>query len=309
MSDRFAAPDRFAVIGASSFTGRVFVNMMRQYGHEIIELSRPEYDLDYPEEIAAKIIAVNASHVVNFAAINMVAESWMHFVDYYHINVIGIARLCDLMIGRKWNGRLVQVSTPEVYGSQSGIIKEGAPFRPSTPYAVSRAAIDMHLRALYTAFGFRVLFTRSVNVYGVGQQAYRLIPKTVLSIMRGEKLKLHGGGVSKRSWIHVHDAAEAIRRVALDGAEGEDYHVSGSPPIEIRDVVQRICKLMGTTFQASVEMDAERPGKDDCYLLDDSKIRAFGWQDVIGFNDGLANTVEWLKESKFSGSLEYAYAH
>jgi len=239
----------------------------------------------------------------------MVAESWQHFSDYYEVNVIGVAGLCDKLRKLKWGGRFVQISTPEVYGSQGGLIKDGAPFMPSTPYAVSRAAIDMHLKALHAAFGFRVLFTRSVNVYGPGQQVYRLIPKTVLSIMRGDKLKLHGGGVSRRSWLHVADAAEAIRGVVLYGSEGEDYHISGSPLMSIREVVERICELMDVRFDEAVEIGAERPGKDMDYDLDDSKLRLRWATDRKEFSLGLDETVEWFRRNQVSGSLEYAHGH
>lgn len=301
--------DRIAVIGSSSFTGRAFVALMRHLGHEVIEISRPDYDLRFPENIAGRIATVSASHVVNFAALNMVAESWQHFADYYEVNVIGVAVLCDKLRSLKWDGRFIQISTPEVYGSQGGLIKEGAPFRPSTPYAVSRAAIDMHLKALHAAFGFRVLFTRSVNVYGPGQQPYRLIPKTVLSILRGDKLKLHGGGVSRRSWLHVADAAEAIRGVVLYGTEGEDYHISGSPLTSILEVVARICRLMDVPFDEAVEVGTERPGKDMDYDLDDSKLRRMWATDRKEFGIGLAETVEWFKRNQVTGSLEYAHGH
>ncbi|MGP1675921.1 MAG: GDP-mannose 4,6-dehydratase [Burkholderiales bacterium] len=305
-------PPKFAVVGAGSFSGTVFVAQARGLGHEVVKLSRPDFDLNKASAwMADRIGGEGVTHVVNFSALNMVAESWANAADYYRTNVIGVAALCDQLRIRGWNGRFVQVSTPEVYGAQGGPIREGAPFRPSTPYAVSRAAIDMHLRALHAAFGFRVLFTRSVNVYGPGQPIYRLIPKTVLSILRGVKLTLHGGGVSGRAWLHVSDVAEAIRRTALTGDEGKDYHFAAMPYLSVCQLVETVCREMGTPFDDAVQIGPERPGKDMDYQLDDSRARSeLGWSNRIGLRDGVAETVAWFIEhaGQFAGqSLEYVH--
>lgn len=304
-------PDKFAVIGARSFTGRAFVAHVRALGYQTIEFARPEYDLADGYRIASRIADEGATHAVNFAALNMVAESWPNLGDYYRTNLFDVADLCDQLRIREWNGRFVQVSTPEVYGAQGGPIREGAPFRPSTPYAVSRAAIDLHLKALHAAFGFRAVFTRSVNVYGPAQPVYRLIPKTVLSILRGEKLKLHGGGVSGRAWLHVDDAAEAIRSAALQGREGDDYHFAAMPYVTVRQLVETVCAEMREPFDEVVELAPERPGKDMDYQLDDAKARTeLGWSNRVELRDGIAETVAWFRAhaAEFAGrSLEYTH--
>ena len=202
---------RIAVVGATSFTGRAFVNLCEQRGHDLVEVSRPKHDLlgDAPET-TARLVRLGYGHVVNFAALNMVGESWDHAEDYVSTNVIGVSRLAEALL-RARVSRFVQVSTPEVYGSTDTFLQESAPFNPSTPYAVSRAAIDLMLRCLQREKGLPVLFTRTVNVYGAGQQAYRIVPKTAICAFSGRKLALHGGGISTRSFIHVDDVAAGIR--------------------------------------------------------------------------------------------------
>jgi dTDP-glucose 4,6-dehydratase len=301
---------KFAVLGANSFSGAAFVRHLRSKGYEVLGLQRPQHDVNTGlERIMFCVELERPTHFVNFAALNMVGESWLHFADYYQTNVIGIARLAEKL--RLWGGleKFVQVSTPEVYGSTDYVYYEGAHFNPSTPYAVSRAAADLHLRALHKSFGFPVCFTRTVNVYGPRQQPFRIIPKTVLKVIRGEKLKLHGGGASTRSFIHIADVAEAIRLVALEGRVGEDYHSSTSRQISIRDLVRNICALMGGRFERVVEMDTDRPGKDNAYLLDDTRIRTeLGWRDKIPLEDGLSETVAWFKAHAADyETLEYTH--
>ena len=302
---------RIAVLGANSFSGAAFVAHAAAEGHEVMTLRRPFHDLNTGlDAIVGAAMDFQPDCFVNFAALNMVGESWEHFADYYRTNVIGVACLADGLRRIGCLRRFVQVSTPEVYGSTDGYLSEGAPFNPSTPYAVSRAAADMHLRAQHAAHGFPVCFTRTVNVYGPGQQPYRIIPKTVLKVLRGEKLKLHGGGASTRSFIHIRDVARAILLVAVAGEAGADYHVATPGTIAIRDLVGKVCGILGVRVDEVAELDAERTGKDMAYLLADARIRALGWQEATDLDDGLAQTVAWFKEraSHYEGdSLEYRH--
>jgi dTDP-glucose 4,6-dehydratase len=301
-----------AVLGANSFSGTAFCACAARAGYSVMPLRRPVHDLNTGmDAILRAVDDAKPEYFVNFAALNMVAESWKHYADYYRTNLIGVATLANELSRRPFLRKFVQVSTPEVYGTTETFIKEGAPYRPSTPYAVSRAAADMHLDALHRTTGFPVCFTRTVNVYGEGQQPYRIIPKTVLKILRGERLKLHGGGASTRSFIHIRDVAEAILRVAMDGRPGETYHLAHPTQIAIRNLVGVICDCMGVDFEDAVEDDAERPGKDMAYQLDDSKIREqLGVVAGIGPEVGIPETVIRFKAhaANYAGhSLEYEH--
>jgi dTDP-glucose 4,6-dehydratase len=304
----------YAVIGHSSFSGGAFfAHLLRTHPRmALLGLSRPHFDLNKYEAFDLKdVLKQNKPEIiVNFAALNMVGESWKHAQDYYRTNVLGVTRLADWLAGQKWLKKFVQVSTPEVYGATLTQLDETAPFSPSTPYAVSRAAADMHLQALHREYGFPVCFTRSVNVYGPRQQPYRLIPKTVLKILRGEKLQLHGGGRSERSFLHVDDMAEAIRLVAENGKPGATYHAAGSQLIEIRQVVQNVANELGASLSDVIEETPERPGKDPAYWLNDSKIRnELGWSPQIPFfGDGLTKTIQWFRTNAYRyESLEYEH--
>lgn len=301
-----------AVLGVSSFSGTAFAKYVEREGHSVMPLRRPRFDLNAGmEPIMRALDEAKPEVFVNFAALNMVGESWQFYYDYYRTNVIGVARLADELSRRKYLRKFVQVSTPEVYGqTATEMLKEGAPFCPSTPYAISRAAADMHLAALHSVRGFPVCFTRTVNVYGPAQQTYRIIPKTVLSIARGWKLKLHGGGITSRAFIHIDDVAAATLLIAREGKPGETYHIATPGCITIRGVVMMICGLVKKQFGDLVEIDLERPGKDNTYLLDDSKIRGMGWQHKTDFAEGLAATVDWFwnRADEYAGHpLEYTH--
>jgi len=235
--------------------------------------------------------------VVNFAAQGMVAQSWLHPEHWYQTNVIGNVLFHQRLRLANWLEKYVHVSTPEVYGSTSGTIDENAPFNPSTPYAASRAACDLHLRTFFQQYNFPVTWTRSANVYGPGQQLYRIIPRTILFIKLGRKLSLHGGGHSVRSFIHINDVASATLAIAKKAPAGECYHLSTSRFVSIRELVEMVCRMMGADFSKVVEVAEDRPGKDAAYLLDSTKARkTLGWTDTVALETGVQATIDWVEK-------------
>jgi dTDP-glucose 4,6-dehydratase len=318
--------EKFFVIGSNSFTGASFVDFLLARGDAVIGTSRSaelhsvflpyrwptqrpagakfefkQLDLNqHTNELAAAIGDFQPDYVVNFAAQSMVAESWLHPEQWYQTNVVANVRLHEKIRHFGFLKKYVHVTTPEVYGSCSGNVTESAPFNPSTPYAASRAACDLHLMTFFKNYKFPVVFTRAANVYGPGQQLYRIIPRTVFFIKLGRKLQLHGGGRSVRSFIHARDVAEGTLRVARQAPPGETYHFSTDLYLSIRELVERICTRMGVSFADVVEVVGDRPGKDAAYLLDSTKARTtLGWKDALSLDQGIDETIAWI-----SGNLE-----
>jgi dTDP-glucose 4,6-dehydratase len=314
--------EKVAVIGSNSFSGASFVRHCLERRLDVLGASRsaelagcflpyiwlPEdvrrgfrfiqADLNHElDKLMTALDEFRPDYVVNFAAQGMVAQSWSIPEHWYETNVVANVRFHDQLRKRAWLRKYVHVSTPEVYGSTSGLIDESAPFNPSTPYAASRAACDLHLRTFLNQYKFPVAWTRAANVYGPGQQLYRIIPRTILSIRFGQKLSLHGGGHSVRSFIHIADVAEATLRIARSAPAGESYHLSTPQNISIRGLVETVCRIMGADFSAVVQITDDRPGKDAAYLLDSTKARrAFDWADSVSLESGIAETIRWVNE-------------
>ena len=315
-----AASETFVVLGSNSFSGATFVAEALADGAHVVGISRsPEPDeallpyrwaphgrftfhaLDFNRDldrIEGVIREARPEYVVNFAAQSMVAQSWDHPDHWYQTNVVATARLVDRLKRLDGLRKFVQVSTPEVYGSTSGVVKETAPFNPSTPYAVSKAACDMNLQAYRKAYGFPVAFTRAANVCGPGQPLYRIIPRTVYCVLTGEKLKLEGGGTSVRSFIHMADVARGTLDVARRGIPGDVYHLATDTNQTIRDVVEEICRQLGARFEDAVETTPPRLAQDPAYLLDCTKARGeFGWEPKRTVADVIAETIVWLEKN------------
>lgn len=313
--------ERFFVLGSNSFSGASFVRYALEQGAEVVGASRsPEpvaaflpyrweppvagkgrfrfvkLDLNHDtDQIAAAIDELQADYVVNFAAQSMVAESWLYPEHWYQTNVVANVRLHDKIRKFSFIKKYVHVSTPEVYGSCSGNVTENALLNPSTPYAASRAACDLHLMTFLKNYQFPVVFTRSANVFGPGQQLYRIVPRTILYIRLGRKLQLHGGGRSVRSFIHSRDVSDGTLRVARQAPPGEIYHFSTRETVSIRELVELVCRKLNADFNSVVEVVGDRPGKDAAYLLDSGKARqTLGWQDTVSLAKGVDETIDWV---------------
>lgn len=321
--------ENIVVIGSNSFSGASFSDYALQQGARVLGLSRSaepipaflpyqwhdharfdfrQLDLnrDLPE-IVDLLADVKPDYVVNFAAQSMVGESWQNPGDWFMTNTVSTVKFHDALRKFDFLKRYVHVSTPEVYGSCSGFVDENHAFNPSTPYAVSRAAADMSLRTFHTAYGFPVVTTRAANVYGPGQQLYRIIPRTILFILLGRQLQLHGGGTSTRSFIHIRDVSDATWRIMREGRNGDTYHISTNDVISIRDVVAQLCEKLGVRFEDHVEIVGERLGKDSAYHLGSGKLRnELGWEDRISFTQGLDECVAWVQDN-FAALKEQAY--
>lgn len=329
-----AGTERFVVLGSNSISGASFCNHLASRGYDVLATSRsdelheaflPYKWQEHPGKVRFARIDLNsdldrlaellrserATHVVNFAAQSMVAESWQ-FPDHWMMtNVVSAVRLHDMLRRHDGLERYVHITTPEVYGSTDGWIDESAPFNPSTPYAVSRAAGDMSLRTYFSTHNFPVVYTRAANVYGPGQQLYRIIPRTVLAAIGGQKLRLDGGGKSVRVFIHLDDVCDATYRVATRGKLGEAYHVSGYHLVSIRELVEMILDRLGKDFDECVEIGPERPGKDTAYMLDSRKLRTeLGWQDRISLERGIDDIIAWVRRySDYLRSAPAKYEH
>jgi dTDP-glucose 4,6-dehydratase len=312
---------RILVLGSSSFSGNAFeysslTQFANVFGASRSGLPNKVFDAAFKlrdsqnpnfvsfnlndgiDEVIKLIDYKEINVVVNFAAQSMVAQSWENPEDWYEANVVSFSKLLNKLSSNSKLEKFIQFTTPEVYGSTSGWKKESFDFAPNTPYAVSRAAADWHLKSMYENFQFPVIFTRAANVFGEHQQLYRIVPRAILSALTGKKLPLQGGGKSIRSFIHIDDVSNALIRIIESGAVGESYHISTNRLVSIHELISIIAEQLGIPLEDLVENTPDRLGKDFAYQLDSTKIRdELDWKDRISLEEGIARTVVWVREN------------
>lgn len=308
------------VLGANSFSGQDFVDLLLENpAYRVVGVSRsPErsalflryklrkdlsryayHQLDFNAgavELIALLDDLRPEFIVNFAAQSEVAPSWEHPEHWFKTNTVALAKLVNHLRRLDCLERYVHISSPEVYGSCEGTVREDAPLNPSTPYAASKAAADLLLAVYHKQFGFPLLTIRATNVYGARQQLFKIIPRSTLYAKAGRKIQLHGGGKAVKSYIHIRDVSRGELAVLERGRVGQLYHLSPDEGVSVRGVVEIICRRMGRPFAEAVETVEERPGQDKAYVIDSALARAeLGWKPQIGLDAGLAEVADWVE--------------
>jgi dTDP-glucose 4,6-dehydratase len=325
---------KVVVIGSNSFSGSDFIDLLLHTGtYEVIGVSRsPEKkDLFLPykkrqsknfrfvqidlnsdlERLEQLLSSFQPEYIVNFAAQSEVAPSWENPHHWFQTNAVALTKLANLIKDMKFLTRYVHISSPEVYGTCVGNIKEDAPLNPSTPYAASKAAGDLSLFTFYKNFNLPLSMIRATNVYGAHQQLFKIIPRSAIYLKLGKTIELHGGGVAVKSYIHIRDVSAGTLAVMEKGRNGEIYHLSPDSGVAVKDVVQEICQKIGVDFTTATTKVAERLGQDQAYTIDSTKARKeFAWKPEISLENGEEQTVACVQASFSEISAEpLGYIH
>ena len=205
--------------------------------------------------------------------------------------------------------RFVHVSTDEVYGSLGphDLFTEHTPYAPNSPYSASKAASDHLVRAWHHTFGLPVVTTNCSNNYGPYQFPEKLIPLVIANALEGKPLPVYGKGENIRDWLYVDDHARALLLAFERGVPGETYNVGGLNERRNIDVVGAICALLDELAPlagvpdrtALIEFVTDRPGHDQRYAIDATKIRReLGWSPAESFDSGLRATVQWYLDHR-----------
>lgn len=235
--------------------------------------------------------------IINYAAQGEGAVSWKNSWRFFETNSMALARLAEELGKRSYLKRFIQIGTSELYGSVATPAKEDAPIQPTSPYAASKAAFDLHLIAISKVLKFPMNIIRPSNAYCPGQLLHRVIPKAIICALSGQKLPLHGGGRAEKSYIHAYDLARAIYLVSEKAPLGTVYNAGPKNPISIRGVVEVVAKVMGIPFEELCTVTDDRLGQDSRYWLDSSAIKKdTGWEPQISLEEGVKEMVEWGKK-------------
>lgn len=255
--------------------------------------------------------------VVHLAAESHVDRSIDAPAVFLETNVLGTFAVLQealrywrtLDAGRAARFRLLHASTDEVFGSlpeDAAPADEESAYRPTSPYAASKAASDHLVRAWHATYGLPCLTTHASNVYGPFQFPEKLIPLVIQRALRGEPLPVYGAGENVRDWLHVADLADALLLVLTRAPAGERYCIAGGNPRRNLDVVRRVCAELDALRpdpagprERLITFVEDRPGHDLRYAMRADRIAGqLGWSPRRAFEEGLRDTVRWYVENQ-----------
>ena len=304
---------RILVTGGAGFIGSNFVHYLLENREEdkVVTLDALTYAgskenlsgvLDNPRHefvegdirdrklVADLVTDVDA--VVNFAAESHVDRSIDGAEPFVTTNIQGTQTLLDAALEAEVE-RFLQVSTDEVYGQiLDGKFSEDDRLTPRNPYAATKAGADLLAHSYETTHDLPVLITRTCNNFGPRQHPEKLIPKFIQNAAAGETLPVYGDGSNVREWIYVEDNCRALDLVLRKGNSGEVYNIGSGEEMTNLEVTNSILNATGST-EEQIEFVEDRPGHDQRYALDTSKIERLGWEPECSFEEGLEKTVEY----------------
>ncbi|GAB7363560.1 hypothetical protein MBLNU230_g3827t1 [Neophaeotheca triangularis] len=240
--------------------------------------------------------------VFHLAAHTHVDLSFGNSYDFTVNNVIGTHKLlqCIKQVGSV--KRFFHVSTDEVYGEvekDGEDLVEHSLLAPTNPYAASKAAAEMMVTAYVKSWGLPTTIVRLNNVYGPHQYPEKIIPKFINLITANLPLLIHGDGQHTRRYLHAGDAASAFDTILHRGELGQIYNVDSRDELPNLTLAAKLLRNFGLEPNADwIKHTADRPFNDRRYAVDGSKLRALGWEQRVGFEEGLAGTVEWYRRFK-----------
>jgi dTDP-glucose 4,6-dehydratase len=257
---------------------------------------------DLTDETLVDRLVADSDAVVHFAAETHVDNSLDDPAPFLRSNIVGTFSVLEAV--RRHGVRLHHVSTDEVYGDLpiGGQVRFTAstPYNPSSPYAATKAAADMLVRAWVRSYGIRATISNCSNNYGPFQHVEKFIPRQITNVLTGRRPKLYGSGANVRDWIHVDDHNSAVWRILEDGVMGRTYLIGADGERDNASVLRTILALMDRDPD-DVDHVTDRVGHDLRYAIDSTALRdELGWAPKhTDFTEGLRATIEWYRDNEW----------
>jgi len=314
------------VTGGLGFIGSNLIEILLEKKYKVINVDKVSYSSNFyntknfkssknykfikcdigDKKISKILFKYSPQCIFNLAAETHVDRSIDDPSEFIKSNIIGAYNLLQnfKLYSNKHKSKLIHISTDEVFGDiLKGRSSEKYPYRPSSPYAASKAASDHLVSSYIRTYKIPAIVTNCSNNYGPKQHPEKLIPKLIYNILNNRPLPIYGKGFNSREWIYVKDHCEALIKVYKNGKIGEFYNIGSNKNLSNIEVCQNILnvskKLINIGNKVKISYVKDRPGHDLRYALDSRKIRQeLKFQPKTSFKTGIKLTFEWYKNNK-----------
>ena len=325
---------KIVVTGGLGFIGSNLIELLIDKKFEVINLDKVSYssnfyntkdftksskykfikcDLNDKNKLSKVIFKYKPICIFNLAAETHVDRSIDGPESFIKSNILGVFNLLEIFkkfskINKKT--KLIHISTDEVYGDiLTGRSNENYPYKPSSPYAASKAASDHLVSSYVRTYKIPAIITNCSNNYGPKQHPEKLIPKIIYNILNNKSLPIYGDGKNSREWIYVKDHCEALFKVYQKGRIGEFYNIGSNKNLNNLQICSSLIKIAKQIIKVGsnvkIKFVKDRPGHDVRYALNSKKmLTKLKWKSKINLNDGLRKTFLWyLKNEKYYKSI------
>ncbi|MDA7812631.1 dTDP-glucose 4,6-dehydratase [Candidatus Pelagibacter sp.] len=320
------------VTGGLGFIGSNLIDLLISKKYSVINLDKVSYSSnfynlkEYKSHTKYKFIKcdLNSKKILNIllkykpiCIFNLAAETHVdRSIDgpknFINSNILGTFNLLEAfkIFSSKHNSKLVHISTDEVYGDiLKGRSDEKYSYKPSSPYAASKAASDHLVYSYIRTYKIPAVISNCSNNYGPKQHPEKLIPKLIYNIINNKELPIYGRGKNSREWLHVKDHCIALFKIFEKGKNGEFYNIGSNKNLNNIQITKALLKIAKNFIyignNVKIKYIADRPGHDKRYALNSNKIKKkLNWKPQIKFDNGLKETFLWyLNNKKYYSSL------
>ena len=318
---------KILVTGGLGFIGSNLINILLKRKYKVLNIDKVSYssnfyntkkfsknknykfikcDLRNNSKIEKILNQFKPKCIFNLAAETHVDRSIDSPKSFIDSNVIGTFNLLECFkkyYKKNSKTKLIHISTDEVYGDiLKGRSKETDSYKPSSPYAASKASSDHLVYSYIRTFDFPGIITNCSNNYGPKQHPEKLIPKIIYNIFNNRNLPIYGRGMNEREWIYVIDHCEALLKIYKRGSIGNFYNIGSGNVLKNKLLVSKLLKLAKSKIKigknVKIKFVKDRPGHDTRYSLDSNKIiKLLKWKPKTNINKGLKETFEWYKNN------------
>jgi dTDP-glucose 4,6-dehydratase len=323
---------KIIVTGGLGFIGSNLIELLLRKNFFVINLDKATYSSNYynvkefqnskkykfikldigNKKLKDIFLKYKPKGIFNLAAETHVDRSIDNPDSFIQSNIVGVYNLLEsFKIFSKINkSKLIHISTDEVYGDiLIGRSNEKHPYRPSSPYAASKAASDHLVSSYVRTYNLNAAITNCSNNYGPKQHPEKLIPKLIYNIINNRPLPIYGNGRNSREWIYVKDHCEALIKVFEKGKKGHFYNIGSNKNLNNLEVTKKLLteakNLIPLGKKVQIKFVKDRPGHDVRYALNSNKIKSeLGWYPKTAFSTGIKLTLNWyFKNRSFYKSI------
>ena len=264
-------------------------------------------DINNKKKILKILKTFKPEAIFNLAAETHVDRSIDGPEAFIKSNIVGIFNLLEAFkaFHKSYKKtKLIHISTDEVYGDViNGRSNEKYPYKPSSPYAASKASSDHLVYSYFRTFKIPTIVTNCSNNYGPKQHPEKLIPKLIYNILNNIELPIYGNGKNSREWIYVEDHCEALYQIFKKGKLGEFYNIGSNKNLNNIQITKMLISIaqkhMKIGKKTKIKYIKDRPGHDLRYALNSSKIFAeTKWKAKVDIRSGLEKTFLWYFKNK-----------
>ena len=314
------------VTGGLGFIGSNLIELLIKKNYKVLNIDKVTYSSNFyniknfkssknykfikcdigDQKIKKILFKFKPKCIFNLAAETHVDRSIDNSKKFINSNIIAVTNLLEIFkqLTKKYSTKLIHVSTDEVFGDiLKGRSTEKYPYRPSSPYAASKAAADHIINSYIRTYKLPIIITHCCNNYGPNQHPEKLIPKLIYNILNNRALPIYGKGINSREWIFVKDHCEALFKIFKEGQVGQSYNIGSNQNLSNIEVCKNILKVsekyMKLKKNVKIIFVKDRPGHDVRYALDSRKIKKeLKFKPKTNFKNGIKFTFEWYRNNK-----------